>query len=258
MPLIVIFGLITFVAVVLSAFAEDALFAFHMALIAVIAGVAAIWRMRTIDYSKTAAIPLNPLPAGYMDDVVRAGVIATVFWGIAGFLVGVYIALAARLPRAQPRPALDHVRPAPPAAHLGGDLRLRRQCADHDVVLRRPAHHRRTAMGRQPRLVRLLGLPGLHRARRDRLPRRHHPVARIRRAGMVRRPLADHRLGRLSRRLPRHAPQAQGAAHLRRQLVLPRLHRHHRDAARGQQPGDPRLARSARRATRSSPASRMR
>ena len=36
MPLIVIFGLITFVAVVLSAFAEDALFAFHMALIAVI------------------------------------------------------------------------------------------------------------------------------------------------------------------------------------------------------------------------------
>ena len=40
------------------------------------------------------------------------------------------------------------------------------------------------------------------------------------------------------RRLPRHAPEAQGTAHLRRQLVLPRLHRHHRDAARRQQPGD--------------------
>ncbi|HET7718283.1 MAG TPA: hypothetical protein VFK86_21865, partial [Bauldia sp.] len=92
-PLIVIFGLITFVAVVLSAFAEDALFAFHMALIAIIAGGAAIWRMRTIDYSATAAIPLRPSRNGYMDGVVRAGLIATVFWGIAGFLVGVFIAL---------------------------------------------------------------------------------------------------------------------------------------------------------------------
>ena len=98
MPLIVIFGLITFVAVVLSAFAEDALFAFHMALIAVISGAAAIWRMRTIDYTQTAAIPLRPIATGYMDDVVRAGVIATVFWGVAGFLVGVYIALELAFP----------------------------------------------------------------------------------------------------------------------------------------------------------------
>ena len=98
MPLIVIFGLITFVAVILSALAQDALFAFHMALIAVISGIAAIWRMRTIDYSKTAAIPLHPLPAGYQDDVIRAGLIATVFWGIAGFLVGVYIALELAYP----------------------------------------------------------------------------------------------------------------------------------------------------------------
>ena len=34
---------------------------------------------------------------------------------------------------------------------------------------------------------------------------RHHPVEGIRRAGMVRRPLADDRLGRLPRRLRRHA-----------------------------------------------------
>jgi cytochrome c oxidase cbb3-type subunit 1 len=60
----------------------------------------------------------------------------------------------------------------------------------------------------------------------------------IRRARMVRGPVADHRLGRLSGGLPRHAPEAQGAAHLRGQLVLPELHRHHRDAARRQQPGD--------------------
>ena len=31
-------------------------------------------------------------PTGYMDDVIRYGVIATIFWGIVGFLVGVVIA----------------------------------------------------------------------------------------------------------------------------------------------------------------------
>ena len=88
------------------------------------------------------------------------------------------------------------------------------------------------------RLVRVLGLPVLHRHGGDRLPARHHPEQGIRRAGMVRRPLADGRLGRLPDRLPRHDPEAQGAAHLRGELVLPRLHRHHRDAAHRQQPGD--------------------
>ena len=58
---------------------------------------------------------------------------------------------------------------------------------------------------------------------------------------MVRRSVADDRLGRLPGRLRRHADEAQGAAHLRRQLVLPRLHHHHRDAAHRQQPGDPGL-----------------
>ena len=57
----------------------------------------------------------------------------------------------------------------------------------------------------------------------------------IRRARMVRRPLADRRVGRLSAGLPRHDHAAQRAAHLRRELVLPRLHPHHRGAAPRQQ-----------------------
>jgi hypothetical protein len=52
--------------------------------------------------------------------------------------------------------------------------------------------------------------------------------------------------------------EAQGTAHLRRQLVLPVLHRHHRDAAHRQQPGDAGLASLAPRATRCSRACRMR
>ncbi|MEY9108436.1 hypothetical protein ABH999_004632 [Bradyrhizobium yuanmingense] len=54
---------------------------------------------------------------------------------------------------------------------------------------------------------------------------------------MVRRSVADHRLGRLSARLPCHHLQAQGAAHLRCELVLSRLHRDDRGAASRQQPG---------------------
>jgi len=35
---------------------------------------------------------------GYMDDVIRAGVIATALWGVVGFLVGVYIAFQLAFP----------------------------------------------------------------------------------------------------------------------------------------------------------------
>ena len=55
--------------------------------------------------------------------------------------------LPARLPRAEPRPALDLVRPAAPAAHLGRHLRLRRQRPDRDQLLRRAAHLRRPGSG---------------------------------------------------------------------------------------------------------------
>jgi cytochrome c oxidase cbb3-type subunit 1 len=65
-------------------------------------------------------------------------------------------------------------------------------------VLRRPAHDARAAVGRQPRLVRVLGLPAVHRDGGNRLPAGHYPGPRICRAGMVRRPVADHRLGGLS------------------------------------------------------------
>jgi cytochrome c oxidase cbb3-type subunit 1 len=86
------------VALVATAFAQDALFAFHMGLVAVIAAGAAIWQMRKIDFSDVAAAPLRADSNGYMDDVIRAGVIATVFWGITGFLVGVVIALQLAYP----------------------------------------------------------------------------------------------------------------------------------------------------------------
>ena len=157
--------------------------------------------------------------------------------------------LAARLSGAQSRSRMDELRALTPLAHLGRHLRLRRQRPDRHVLLCRAAHEPRAARGPLVALVRVLGLPALHRARRHRLPARRHPVERICRAGMVRGPLADRRLGGLFPRLRRHARQAAGAAYLCGELVLPRLHRHHRHAAHRQQSGGADLAASARRAT---------
>jgi len=46
---------------------------------------------------RTMGRPAMPA-TGYMDDVIRAGVIATAFWGLAGFLAGVYIAFQLAFP----------------------------------------------------------------------------------------------------------------------------------------------------------------
>ena len=110
--------------------------------------------------------------------------------------------LRARLSLAQHR-ALVQLRPPAAAAHLGGDLRLRRQRAARDLVLCRAAHLPRPPRRRSRAVVRRARLQHVHRARRDGLPARRHRRQGIRRAGMVRRPVADHRLGHLSAGLPR-------------------------------------------------------
>jgi hypothetical protein len=177
------------------------------------------------------------------------------FWGVVGFLVGVVVALQLAYPDLNIEPWFNfgRMRPLHTSAVIfafGGNALIA-------TLLRRAAHLPRAPVRRRSRLVRVLGLPALHRHGGDRLSAGHHPGPRICRARMVCRSLADHRLGRLSARVPRHDHQAQGTPHLRRQLVLPVLHRHHRDAARGQQPGVP-VSFLGSRATRSSPACRMR
>ena len=93
-----VFFAIALLALLASAKAHDPLFAFHMGLVALIMVGAMAWRLKTMKVSTAATIPLREKPDGYMDDVVRAGVIATVFWGLAGFLVGLYIALELAYP----------------------------------------------------------------------------------------------------------------------------------------------------------------
>jgi cytochrome c oxidase cbb3-type subunit 1 len=54
-----------------------------------------IYTIRTMDAPRNGS---RAAVTGYMDDVVRAGVIATAFWGMAGFAAGVYIAFQLAFP----------------------------------------------------------------------------------------------------------------------------------------------------------------
>jgi cytochrome c oxidase cbb3-type subunit 1 len=79
--------LLTFLLLCAAGFAADGGFAVHMMICAAAATIAAFYTLRQIGRDEAPARPDR-----YYDDVIRWGVIATVFWGIAGFLVGILIA----------------------------------------------------------------------------------------------------------------------------------------------------------------------
>ena len=145
-------------SIVVAAKAYTPEYAFHAYLFAA-ASVAAVFAIVNRYYERRPSCRRSTIDGkpNYNMGPVKFATVAAVFWGIAGFTVGLWIALELAFPGAQFRPALDLVRPPAAAAHLGGDLRLRRQRADRDLVLRRAAHLPRAA-GRRPRaVVRVLG-----------------------------------------------------------------------------------------------------
>ena len=83
------------IAVAACAAAVDTGFAIHMGIVALACILGLIVTLRGVDLSKAI---LAPDQGRYDDDVIRWGVIATVFWGMAGFLAGLYIALQLALP----------------------------------------------------------------------------------------------------------------------------------------------------------------
>ncbi|WP_326914388.1 cytochrome-c oxidase, cbb3-type subunit I [Sphingopyxis chilensis] len=87
-------------ALVMAALAVDAPFAVHMMIVAV-ACLAVLWAtISRADYGAIArGILKMPTDQGvYDDDPVRWGVIATLFWGIAGMAAGLFIALQLAFP----------------------------------------------------------------------------------------------------------------------------------------------------------------
>jgi len=92
-------------ALALAAFAamlaaRDSGFSVHMGIVSAVALGLAIYGVRAADYAGFArGLVRMPADQGrYYDDVIRWGVIATVFWGLAGFLAGLYIALQLAFP----------------------------------------------------------------------------------------------------------------------------------------------------------------
>jgi len=85
-------GLVTFFAALALSWGRDLAYQVHAAIIMGIAAFMFIRVLRQIDE------PVSVTPNGYMDDVVRAGVIATGFWGVVGFLAGTFIAFQLAFP----------------------------------------------------------------------------------------------------------------------------------------------------------------
>ena len=88
-------------AITAIAAAGDTGFAVHMAIVAIAAAIALWVTISRADYGAIArGILRSPVDTGqYDDEVIRWGVIATVFWGMAGFLVGLTIALQLAWPQ---------------------------------------------------------------------------------------------------------------------------------------------------------------
>ena len=80
--------------------AQDTAFAIQMGIVAVATLVGLWFAISKPDYTAISKGQATPAPdqTQYDDEVIRWGVIATVFWGMAGFLVGLVIALQLSFP----------------------------------------------------------------------------------------------------------------------------------------------------------------
>ncbi|OJW59392.1 MAG: cytochrome-c oxidase, cbb3-type subunit I [Sphingomonadales bacterium 63-6] len=90
---------ILLLAVIAIAGAQDSGFAIHMTIVAIAALIGLVVSVNKADYAAIAkGILRTPDETKYDDDPIRWGVIATVFWGMAGFLAGLFIALQLAYP----------------------------------------------------------------------------------------------------------------------------------------------------------------
>ena len=135
---LVILAVVAAVAAVGANWAHDLAYQVHAILIMTVASGLFVWVLRGIDEPKPVA------ETGYADGVIRAGVIATAFWGVTGFLVGTYIAFQLAFPElnfewAQPFGNFGRLRPLHTSAVIfafGGNALI---CTSFYVVQRTSA-----------------------------------------------------------------------------------------------------------------------
>jgi len=90
---------IGFVALLASILAADSGMSAHMAIVALIALVGLVISLRSADYEAWVSGIIRPVATStYDDDLIRWGVILTVFWAVVGFSMGVLIALQLTFP----------------------------------------------------------------------------------------------------------------------------------------------------------------
>lgn len=131
----VLSGLEALFAVLLAGFSHDELFRTHMWILFATLAIFTILLMRNADYGLT---PKKVDQSTYMDGPIRYGVIATVFWGVVGFLVGVLIAAQLAFPdlNLQPYFNFGRLRPVHTSAVIfafGGNALI---CSSFYVVQR--------------------------------------------------------------------------------------------------------------------------
>jgi cytochrome c oxidase cbb3-type subunit 1 len=91
---LIMLGLVALFAAIAANFARDVPYMVHAIIIMLVAGGMFLWTLRRTDEYR---VPTDN-SLSYMDGVIRAGVIATSFWGVTGFLVGVFIAFQLAFP----------------------------------------------------------------------------------------------------------------------------------------------------------------
>ena len=89
-----------FLALMAAAISSDWAFSVHMGIVCVAAILAMLASMHRFDFinDRIPALTGPAFASHYDDDPIRWGVIATIFWGLAGFLVGLIIALQLAFP----------------------------------------------------------------------------------------------------------------------------------------------------------------
>ncbi|MEM8750538.1 MAG: cytochrome-c oxidase, cbb3-type subunit I [Pseudomonadota bacterium] len=88
----IIVAIATFLAFLAAGLAQDGLFKAHAWVLFFILSGTTLVLLRRVQFVPAGQKMPERDTSGYMDDVIRYGTIATLFWGIVGFLVGVVIA----------------------------------------------------------------------------------------------------------------------------------------------------------------------
>ncbi|MCB2116015.1 MAG: cbb3-type cytochrome c oxidase subunit I, partial [Rhodobacteraceae bacterium] len=92
-----VLGVIAVFAAIAANYAHDIAYMVNALTVMLAAAITFIWVLRRTGNGRPATDPHPEL--SYNDGVVRAGVIATTFWGVVGFLVGVTIAFQLAFPQ---------------------------------------------------------------------------------------------------------------------------------------------------------------